>query len=321
MPYVPPSLTQYSAPTASLFDATPTEYPRGLFEIPDIKAPGANPAVSIGANALLKTGKDLLNGGFSFGGMGTNLASAGAGWAGSTLGTWGEGNAGSKIGGGLGGLLGSSLGPAGSFLGSAIGSALGGNFGPQPTVGPNMQGWLGRNAAGQLDVLGASGDNGLDASVARAALADPVNAVNAYLLRNKLTLGDLPKHFQVRAGENRMEPTIEIGNSVDDAYSAPMLNSNSLLKALIGRGYIKGDLAELGGPDPQRIFNGVNWLEPESIAPVWSGGVFDARGGHKAFDPGRVGNAVLAQQYPENTLFGWTDNGYGALPQPSLFAV
>lgn len=315
MPYVPPELTRFSAP--SLF-STATEYPSGLFDIPDPGSPYRGLA-GLGAAALTKAGisgagklfgpKPLdgaaaaefanmrhINGGSGgslFGGLADMGLNVGASILGSKLGTWGGGNTGSSIGGGIGGAAGSLLGPAGSFLGSAIGSALGGNFGPPPTRGPNLQGWLGRNAMGQLDILGASGDNGVGGDDARAAFAGPVNAVNAYLMRSKQTLGDLPKYFQVRAGGDGMDPTIEIGDNVDNAFLAPMLNDNSLLKTLIGRGYLKGDLAELGGPDPRRIFNGTGWAEPESIHPVWRGGIFTAPSGYEAFDSGRVGNILL----------------------------
>lgn len=223
------------------------------------------------------------------GGLVDFAANAGAGYLGSQLGTWGEGNAGSNIGGSLGGAAGGFFfGPAGSFLGSAIGSAIGGNFGPAPTVGPNGQVWLGVDDFGYLDVMGASGDNGITPDMARGFIQPALEYANQYG-----PFQNLPSYFQVRAGEDRMQPTIEIGNSVDDAYLAPLLNEMSLARTLAARGFMPGVTMDmLGGADPVRIFTGSNWVEPESIHQMWRGGVFTAPGGYEALDTGRVGNVI-----------------------------
>ena len=325
MPAVPSYLTQFSAP--SLFDAGPVEYPQGLFDIPAPGAPSSNPLASFGMSAAGGGLRALFNGGNPITGGVAAAASAAGGFAGNKLASW-DNSPGEKIGGTIGGFAGSFL-PIpllGSFMGAGIGSAIGSNFGPPPTVGPNFQGWLGRNPMGQLEIAGASGDNGLTGDDARGALSDPVNAVNAYLMQNKLSLGDLPKHFQVRAGGNGFEPTIELG-----PYMAPMLNSNSLLKALIGKGYVQGDLASLGGPDPERIFNGTRWMEPESIHPLWQGGIHEVPGtGFKSLDTGRVGNAVpeayaalTAAGSPVNdstlALYARNPSLFSQPSQPSLF--
>lgn len=266
---------------------------------------GPNPLAGLGISGLLGAGKGLFNGVNPFtSGLGA-ISSAAGGFLGNKLGAWNN-NAGEKIGGTIGGFAGSFL-PIpflGSLMGSAIGSAIGGNFGPPPTVGPNAQAWLG-NVGGRLGVTGSSGDNGLNGSTMPGLLGNALNYANSFG-----PIGNLPKHFQVRAGENGMQPTIEIGNSVDDAYLAPMLSDFSLARAMASRGLINApDI----GRDPRRIFTGANWAEPESIAAPWQGGIYTARGGHEVLDTGRVGNAMLQPMYAPDTRFGWTDAGYGAL--------
>lgn len=225
-----------------------------------------------GAGAAKKL-YDMAKGGFdglSFGGIGSSIANAGAGWAGSQLGTWEDGHLGSSIGGSIGGMLGSIGGIPGTFMGSAIGSALGSNFGPNPTVGPNAQAWLG-STGGRLGVLGASGDNGMNGSTMPGLLGNALNYANSF---GPIT--GLPRHFQVRGGENKMDPTIELGS-----YMAPMMGDQSLARALAKRGYLN---APGIGEDPTRIFSGGKWLEPESIHPIWRIGVNevqDAGGGQR----------------------------------------
>jgi len=241
----------------------------------------SNPLTGMGASALFRGAKSFFNGGNPFTSAGASLANAGAGWLGSKLGTWGDGNAGSSIGGAVGGFAGSFLPvPAlGTLLGSAIGSAIGGNFGPPPTVGPNAQAWLG-NQGGRLGVMGSSGDNGLNASTMPGLLGNALNYANQFPM-----IGELPRHFQVRGGENRMQPTIEIGG-----FMAPMLNDQSLARAMAKRGLLN---APGIGEDPTRIFTGTNWVEPESIHPLWAGGIHEVPNtGFLSLDTGRVGNAV-----------------------------
>ena len=190
------------------------------------------------------------------------LGSALGGFAGSSLvrsGLGRDAGIGSSIGSTIGGLAGSFGGFLGSFLGSGIGGALGSNFGPEPTVGPNGQAWLGRGQDGLLSILGASGDNGVTQEMMMQGLGPSVQNVNRFQQQ-----GSLPSHFQVRGGENGMDPTIELG-----PYMAPVLNDMSLARAMAKRGFLAGDVGE----DPTQIFAMGKWQEPESINPHWRAGV------------------------------------------------
>ena len=242
------------------------------------QAPEGNPLASMGMSAGMGGLKSLFSGGNPFAGFGSSLSNAAGGFLGNKLATWNN-TPGEKTGGSLGGLLGSGLGPAGSFMGSAIGTALGSNFGPPPTVGPNAQAWLG-NQGGRLGVMGSSGDNGLNGSTMPGLLGNALAYANQFPM-----MGSLPRHFQVRGGENSMEPTIEIGG-----FMAPMLNDQSLARAMARRGLLN---APGIGEDPERIFTGTRWVERESIHPLLAGGIHEVPNtGFQSFDSGRVGNAI-----------------------------
>lgn len=248
---------------------------------------------ALAAPKAWRTASDLFKNGFSninptglLQGAAGALGGAAAGWAGSKLGTWGEGNAGSSIGGAVGGFAGSFL-PVpvfGTLLGSAIGSALGGNFGPPPSVGPNSQAWLG-DQGGQLGVLGSSGDNGMTSQTMPGLLGNALSYANSF----GPTTG-LPKHFQVRGGENGMQPTIELGG-----YMAPMLNDQSLARALAKRGYLN---APGIGEDPQMILSSGRWQQPESIHPRWQSGIYEMPNtGFLQLDTGRANPVPAGMQY------------------------
>jgi hypothetical protein len=209
------------------------------------------------------------------------------------------------------GLMFGGLGP-GLLLGGIAGS-IASNFGPRPSDGPNAQAWLGRGADGLLQIAGASGDNGISAEEIQASLGPFLDRTNSYLAERGLSLADLPEHFQVRVGGGAwggqnpgMDPTIELG-----PYMAPFLGENSLLGALMQRGFIPQDSGLQR--DPARVFNNLQWLEPEEINPVWRAGVQEmtmSPGGEglgfMTFDPARA----QPFQYDE-----WGGITAGTLPQ------
>lgn len=228
-----------------------------------------------------KLGNNVLNLGLN---IGAGIASDAA------LGDMVPNNAGRSIGSGIGGFAGSFLGPPGTFLGSSIGGIIGSYFGPKDAVGPVGHVNFG-NEGGMLTALSAGADNGLSKDSLLSGGQGMAARFNAILRANGGTLKDLPQGSMVKFGEYGADPSILFGD-----YMAPMLNENSLGKALIRRGLVSGNtdamMSALGGPDPERIFTGSRWVEPESIHPVWQGGVYDNPYGYKSLDTGRVGNIV-----------------------------
>jgi len=204
--------------------------------------------------------------------FGGSAAAGEAAAAAAGLGTASSGLAGT--GAAAGSLFSQALPVVGQLL-SMASMLYGTGFGPNPSVGPNGQAWLGTDPWGFLDVLASSGDNGIGPDVVGRALAPGVNSFNMLMGEYDARLRDLPGNFQVRAGEMGMDPTIELGK-----FMAPLLNAGSLGRTLLARGYVSDTdediaamLAALGGPDPERIFSSGKWLEPESIHPIWRPGI------------------------------------------------